>query len=389
MLAMATVLTAEALITPEKLVREPMLILEDGVIDSIRTRDSDYLPAAAEHLDYPGCTLIPALFDIHMHGAKGHDVMEASSTALNAIGSFLVTHGVGAFLPTTMSGPLDAMLHSIEGIAKLIDEKKPHGARPMGIHLEGPFLSHPKRGAHPSNWLMPPSVNVFDKMWQASAGHVRVLTLAPELQGAAELTAHATALGVRVSIGHSDSGSTAAREVVAAGARSATHTFNAMRPLDHRHPGVLGVVLTNDNLFAEIICDGIHVDPAVINLFWKAKGPDRAILVTDAMSATGMPDGIYKLGELKVVVSAGKCMYEGVLAGSVLTLDRAVRNFREFTGVPWPQAVALASRNPARMTGLDNRIGCLEEGRWADIVVLSPDGQIVATLLSGRVAYTA
>src|SRR5664279_1710989 len=140
MLAMATVLTAEALLTPEKLVRDPMLILEDGVIDAIRTRDSDYLPAAAEHLDYPGCTLFPALFDIHMHGAKGHDVMEATPAAFDAIGNFLITHGVGAFLPTTMSGSLDAMLRSIEGIAKLIDEKKPHGARPMGIHLEGPFL---------------------------------------------------------------------------------------------------------------------------------------------------------------------------------------------------------------------------------------------------------
>jgi N-acetylglucosamine-6-phosphate deacetylase len=388
MCAMATVLTAEVLLSPEKLVREPMLILEDGVIDSIRTRDSDYLPAAAEHLDFPNCTLVPAFFDIHLHGAKGHDVMEASPTAFSAIGDFLVTHGVGAFLPTTISEPLDAMLHSLEGMAKLID-KKTHGARPLGIHLEGPFLSHPKRGAHPSDWLLPPSVKVFDRLWQASGGHVRILTLAPELPSAAELTAHATALGVRVSIGHSDSGSSAAREVVAAGARSATHTFNAMRPLDHRHPGVLGVVLTNDNLYAEIICDGIHVDPAVVDLFWKAKGPDRAILVTDAMSATGMPDGTYKLGELKVVVSAGKCMYEGVLAGSVLTLDRAVRNFREFTGAEWSQAIALASRNPARMTGLDHRIGSLEEGRWADIIVLSPEGQIVATLLSGRVAYRA
>lgn len=385
---MATVLTAELLLSPEKLVREPILILEDGVIDSIHPRDSADMPTEGEHLDFPGCTLVPALFDIHQHGAMGHDVMEATPAALTAISEFLATHGVGAFLPTTISAPLDCMLHSLEGLAKLID-KKTSGARPLGIHLEGPFLSHPKRGAHPADWLLPPSVKVFDRLWQASRGHIRVLTLAPELPCAAELTAHATSLGVRVSIGHSDSGSTAAHQVIAAGAHSATHTFNAMRPLDHRHPGVLGVVLTTDKLYAEIICDGIHVDPAVVDLFWRAKGPDRAILVTDAMSATGMPDGIYRLGDLPVVVTEGRCLYEGILAGSVLTLDRAVRNFREFTGAKWSQAVALASRNPARMTGLGEKIGSLEEGRSADITVLSPEGQVVATLLGERVAYRA
>jgi N-acetylglucosamine-6-phosphate deacetylase len=388
MLPMATVLTAELMLGSEKLVRDPLLILEDGVIDSIRTRDSAFIPTAAEHLDFPGCTLVPALFDIHMHGARGHDVMEGTQTAFTVIGDFLVTRGVGAFLPTTMSAPIDTLLRSLEGIAKLID-KKTHGARALGIHLEGPFLSHPKRGAHPSDYLLPPSVKVFDKLWQAAQGHIKVMTLAPELNAAAELAEHATKLGVRISIGHSDSGSVEANAVIAAGARSATHTFNAMRPLDHRHPGILGVVLTTDQLYAEIICDGIHVDPAVVKLFWKAKGPDRAILVTDAMSATGMPDGTYKLGELSVIVQNGKCLYEGVLAGSVLTLDRAVRNFREFTGAEWSQVIPLASRNPARMTGFDDRIGSLQEGRYADIIVLSPEGQIVATLMNGRVAYRA
>ncbi|HVJ06888.1 MAG TPA: N-acetylglucosamine-6-phosphate deacetylase [Acidisarcina sp.] len=383
---MATVLTAEVLLSPEKRIREPILILEDGIIDDIRTREANSIPSSAEHIDFPGCTLVPTLFDIHTHGAMGHDVMEATPEALTAIGHFLASHGVGAFLPTTMSAPMDTLLHSLEGLAKLIG-KKTNGSRPLGIHLEGPFLSHPKRGAHPSDWLLPPSVKVFDRMWHAAQGHIKVLTVAPELPGAAELTAHATKLGVRVSIGHSDSGSIEAREVIAAGASSATHTFNAMRPLDHRHPGVLGVALTTDEIYAEIISDGVHVDPAVVKLFWRAKGPDRAILVTDAMSATGMPDGTYRLGDLPVVVENGKCLYEGVLAGSVLTLDRAVRNFRDFTGAEWSQAIAAASRNPARMTGLDDRIGSLQPGRWADIVVLSPEGKIVATMLSGRVVY--
>src|SRR5208337_1818132 len=180
--------------------------------------------------------------------------------------------------------------------------------------------------------------------------------------GAVELTAHATARGVRVSLGHSNATAAETRAAIAAGATSATHTFNAMRPLDHREPGILGTVLTDDSLFAELICDGIHSMPEMTKLWWRAKGPERAILVTDAMSATGMTDGEYRLGGFPVQVANGRAMARGVLAGSVLTLDRALTNFVAFTGAPLEEALRLLTINPAAMTGLAGQVGTLAVG---------------------------
>lgn len=386
MAAMAIMLTAESLLTPDARVNDPLLIVDDGMIESIASRDEVEMPTTGELHHFAGCTLVPSFFDVHLHGGGGHDVMEASPEAMARIGRFLAGRGVGGYLATTISAPIDDTLESLDRLATQIEHHGP-GARILGIHLEGPFLAHSKRGAHPAENLLPPSIQLFDRFWQASRGQIRLTTIAPELPGACELIAHATGLGVRVSMGHSDSGSTVARQGIAAGARSATHTFNAMRPLDHRHPGLLGVVLTDDRLFAEIICDGIHIDPAVVQLFWKLKGPDRTVLVTDSISATGMPDGRYTLGGLQVDVAEGKCMHEGVLAGSVLTMERAVRNFAAFTGAPLGTAVALATRNPARLVGVESTVGFLAQGRRADITVLSQKGEVVATMIGGRFAH--
>ncbi|NYF91056.1 N-acetylglucosamine-6-phosphate deacetylase [Edaphobacter lichenicola] len=210
------------------------------------------------------------------------------------------------------------------------------------------------------------------------------MTIAPELPGAIELIAHATALGVRCSMGHSDAKVCEAEAGFIAGARSATHTFNAMRAIDHREPGLAAYVLDKHSLFAEIICDGIHVDPLMVRLFFKAKERDRIILVTDGMSATGMPDGTYMLGDMNVEVRDGRCTSDGVLAGSVLTLDRGVQNLMNFTGANLGTAVAAASRNPSRLMGIDDSWGSLEEGRTANIAVLSSSAEVIQTFLSGR-----
>jgi N-acetylglucosamine-6-phosphate deacetylase len=378
-----TVLTASGLLTPDKILERPVVVIEDGLIAAIASQPHSELPAG-RHVELPDSTLIPALFDVHIHGSGGHDVMEATDSALNHIGAFLARHGVGAYCATTVTAPLDSLLRSLTGLARLLHAPL-DGARPMGIHLEGPFLSPHKRGAHAETQLLTPSVALFDRMWQAAEGNIRVMTIAPELPGADETIAHATKLGVRVSLGHSDADTNAARRGVLAGAVTATHTFNAMRRFDHRDAGLLGEVLTNDNLFAEIICDGLHVDPAIVRLFWKAKGPERALLVTDAMAGTGMPDGTYWLGELEVRVKNGRCIIgEDTLAGSTLTLDRAVRNFAEFAGASLAEAVALATRNPARMTGLEAEIGTLAPGRSADIAVLSAKSEVVETFLRGE-----
>jgi N-acetylglucosamine-6-phosphate deacetylase len=380
---MRTVITAEKLLTPDKVITDPILVVEDGWIADIASPAKGPIPPGELH-DYPGATLVPAYFDVHIHGSGGADVMEGTPASLATIGKFLARHGVGSYLATTVSASVDTTLRSLCGLAKLIGSDI-EGAQPLGIHIEGPFISHAKRGAHAERDLQLPTVALFNRMWEASEGHIRLMTIAPELPGAGEVIARAVELGVRVSLGHSNAGTDDALRGVGAGATSATHTFNAMRRFDHREPGILGVVLDRPDLFAEIICDGLHVNPTVVRMFWKEKGGERAILVTDAMSATGMPDGNYRLGELDVRVKDGKCIVgEDTLAGSTLTMDRAVRNFAEFIGAEPGTVAALASRNPARMTGLDSKVGTLKAGRAADICVLSPKGEVIETILRGQ-----
>ena len=378
-------LTAERLWDGTKLLDMPVVVIEDGRIASISTRAAKETPGDAQVIDFPGSTLGPALFDVHNHGAKGHDVMEATPAALDAIGSFLASRGTGSYLATTVTAPLNTTLWSLSGLAKLLERPAAAGqARPIGIHLEGPFLSHSKRGVQPVEHLLAPDIATFDRFFDAAEGHIRLMTLAPELPGAVELAAHATARGVRVSLGHSNATAAETRAAIAAGAVSATHTFNAMRPLDHREPGILGTVLTCDTLFAEMICDGIHTAREMAKLWWRAKGPERAILVTDAMSAAGMPDGEYQLGGFAVQVANGRAMVGDTLAGSVLTLDRALANFVEFTGAPLEQALRLATVNPAAMTGLGDQAGSVAVGQPASLVAVDRAGKLVGSVVNGQ-----
>lgn len=385
---MRTVVTAERLWDGTRLLDLPVVAIEDGLIASISTRAAGELPGEARVLDFPGATLAPSFFDVHIHGAKGHDVMEATPGALAAIGGFLAQHGTCSFLATTVTAPVDATLRSLAGLAKLVRQPPVEGrARPIGIHLEGPFLSHSKRGVQPEEHLLAPDIDLFDRFFEAAEGHIRLMTLAPELPGAIELTAHAAARGARVSLGHSNATAVETQAAIAAGAVSATHTFNAMRPLGAREPGILGTVLTDDALYAELICDGIHVVPEMVKLWWKAKGAERAILVTDAMSAAGMPDGEYQLGGFAVEVAHGRAMARGVLAGSVLTLDRALANFMEFTSAPLEQALRLLTVNPASMTGLADRAGSLAAGQAANLVAVDEAGELVGSIVNGQTAF--
>jgi N-acetylglucosamine-6-phosphate deacetylase len=313
--------------------------------------------------------------------------MEATPEALNAVGKFLATRGTASFLATTMTAPLDATLRALSGIAKQIaqpQESSEPQARPLGIHLEGPFLSQQKRGVHPTEHLRAPDPALFDRFFEAAEGQIRLMTLAPELPGAAEFTAYVTAKGVRVSLGHSQATVAETRPAIAAGAVSATHTFNAMRPFEHREPGILGAALTCDSLYAEIICDGIHTAPETVQIWWRTKGPRRGILVTDAMSATGMPNGEYRLGGIPVQVADGKATSNGALAGSVLTQDRALANFLRFTGASLEEGLRLLTTNPAAMTGLEDRAGKLAVGRPANLVALNEKGKLLASLIHGQ-----
>lgn len=383
----STPLTARHLYTDIGEIEYPVIdVAADGTIAGISS-DPDALSSDT--------TVLTATFlDVHTHGAVGHDVMTASAADLAEMQRFLATRGVGHYLPTTVTASIDEILHALESLADAIEvfaaSPQPGQAAPMGIHLEGPFLSHLRRGVHPTALLIPPTLELFDRFQQAARGHIQLITVAPELPGALEFIRHATDRGVRISLGHTDANTEQAIAGIAAGATSATHTYNAMRPMDHRNPGVLGAALTTDSLYAEIIADGIHVHPKMVDLWLKAKGIDRGILVTDAMSAAGMPDGDnYSLVGLAVVVKDGRAQLKddlaqgkSTLAGSILTMDKAVENIQAFTGASLPDAVRLASHNPAAMLGQPQWTR-LAPGMPANLNRFDADGRLTATYLNG------
>jgi N-acetylglucosamine-6-phosphate deacetylase len=389
------VLSAYRLYTPQEEIPDPLLFIEDGVISTVTSHAQTEIPSNATVVDltkdFAGAILAPGFVDIHMHGGAGLDVMRASPAELPHLNKFLTAHGVTGYFPTTVAAPLDQTCAALErltdAIAAAPDSSNGNTnavqARPVGIHLEGPFLSHKRRGVHPPEYLLEPTLEIFECLWQAARGQVRMMTIAPELPGALEVIAEAARRKVCVSIGHSDAVLKVARDGVRAGARHATHTFNAMRPLDHRDPGILAEVLTDSRLTADIIVDGIHVAPEVVQLFLQAKGVERAVLITDATAAAGMPDGTYQLGPIQVEVKDGKCTMDGKLAGSVLTMDCAVRNVTKFAGWTLQDAVRAATVNPAQATGLTEH-GQIVPGAEANLVVLSPDGEVRKTIVRGR-----
>jgi N-acetylglucosamine-6-phosphate deacetylase len=386
---MTIVLQAALLFTPLERVERPLVCIEDGIISSIGSADAMEIPRHAQVVDLDETILAPGFIDMHIHGGAGHDVMEPDPQALPTVERFLYKHGVTTYFPTTVTAPLDQTLAALDRLANAIERDAGHShqqARPIGIHLEGPFISHLRPGVHPPADLLRPTLATFDRFWEAARGHIKVMTIAPELEGARDVIREANRRGVCVSMGHSDADLLQAQEGVAAGIRHATHTFNAMRPLEHRDPGIIGEVLTDDRLSAEIIADGIHVDPVVVRVFLRTKGTDAAVLVTDATAATGMPNGRYRLGSLEVEVKDGKCMRDGRLAGSILTMDQAVRNIVRFADWDLQQAVRLATINPARASRLPAKTGTLAPGAAADIVALNRRGEVLRTIVRGHIS---
>jgi N-acetylglucosamine-6-phosphate deacetylase len=375
---MQTTITARRLLTDTGAIEYPVISIEHGKIVSVEGGSQN---KSTE-------TLTPTFFDIHIHGACSYDFMAATPADIAVVGKFLASRGVAHYLPTTVTASIDLTLRSLEKLANVIEESKADGSQlatavPVGIHLEGPFVSHAKRGVHPEASIREPSVELFDRFQAAARGNIRLMTMAPELPRALELIEHAKATGVRVTMGHSKATASETFAAIAAGARSATHLFNAMRPLDHREPGIVGAVLDRDDVYAEAICDGVHVHPAIIRLWLKIKGEERGILVTDGMSATGMPDGRYSLGDFEVEVKNGVCLFGETLAGSVLTMDQAVANVQRFTGSSLGTAVRLASRNPARMMGM-SELTSLTPGCVANFNVFDEAGERTGSIFRGR-----
>jgi len=377
---MPTTLIGRRLHTAYGVIDHPVISIDSaGLIASIHSDPANRSEAI----------LTPTFFDIHTHGAAHYDVMHASPAEFDIISHFLASKGVGHYLPTTVTASISQTLHSLEALANAIESHSaPSQAHPVGIHLEGPFISHAKRGVHPAADIIPPDIFLLDRFHQAARGHICLITIAPEIPGAIAAIEYATALGIKASIGHTNATSEEADAAIEAGATNATHTFNAMRRLDHRDPGVAATVLGDDRVFAELICDGIHVAPEMVRLWLKAKGPEKAILVTDSMSATGMPDGTYTLGTFQVEVANGRATSNGALAGSLLTMDRAVANLQHFTGTPLGTAVRLASHNPAKLLGFESTIANPGPGQPANFNIFNEAGDLQSTMLNGVLSTT-
>ena len=381
-----TLLHVGTVVTPKGEIADAGILIRDGEIEMVGPRAAMELPAGAEEVRASQSTAIPGFVDVHIHGAGGRDVMEADETALSTITGRLAAFGTTSLLATTVTASADETVRAVEGIAKYISgQYQTNDARAeiLGIHFEGPFLSKARRGVHPAEWLQPPSAELLQRFLHAAAGNARILTIAPELLGAIPCIDAARSLGMVVSIGHTDATYEQARAAVAHGAHHATHVYNAMRPFTHRDPGVIGAVLTAPEVSAELIADGIHVDEIAMKVLLQAKGAQGVVLISDGVSATGMPDGEYMLGGLEVTVSGGVCRSaEGRLAGSTLTLDRALRNIVKL-GVPLSDAVRMLTLNPATLLGIEFKKGALRTGADADIILLNQALEITAVWVRG------
>lgn len=386
---MRTLLTAGMLFTPLDAVTKAAVLVEDGRIISCGPRGSIELPPDTRQLDFPDAILAPGFIDIHIHGAAGHDSMQIGTEGARKMGNFLARHGVTAYLPTTVTTSESDTLQALQWLADAVD-LPPTGnidkpcARPLGIHLEGPFISHARCGVHPAAYIQLPDIAALERYRNASRDRISVITVAPEVPGALELIRSAVAQGIRVSVGHTNATLEETKAAVDAGACNATHTFNAMRRFEHRDPGVIGAVLTDDRIYADLIADGLHVMPPVVEMFLRCKGKERAILISDATSATGMPPGRYHLGAFEVEVDGLRCDSHGKLAGSVLTLDVALQNVMQFAGWSLQDSVRLITLNPAALLGIEKKKGQLIPGADADIVVLSPNGEVLSTFIGGQ-----
>ena len=380
-----TLLHVARAFTPTSELADAGILIRDGVIEAIGPRSGFTVARGSCEVSATDKTAAPGFIDVHIHGAGGHDVMEASETALRAVARTIGAHGTTSFLATTVTADPEAICKSSEGIARYIGlqhQASITGAEVLGLHFEGPFISSIRRGVHPPEWIKLPSAEWLGRFVSAAAGNARLITLAPELLGAIPCIDAARKAGMVVGMGHTDATYEQARAAVARGAHHAIHTFNAMRPFSHRDPGVIGAVLTSPDITAELIADGVHVDETAMRLLLQAKGAAGVILISDGISATGMPDGNYQLGGFEITVSGGVCRNsEGRLAGSTLTLDRALRNIVGLA-VSLADALRMLTLNPATLLGIEHKKGILHADADADIVLL--DEQLRVTQVFAR-----
>jgi len=368
-----TVIEGVRVVTPQGTLPQGWIWLRGSLIAGLGGADSP-LPeeaAHAERIDGRGGWVVPGFIDVHVHGGAGYDFMFAEREGLDAITRFHARHGTTGLLATSLTAPREQLTAVLERISRYMDGPMPY-ARVLGVHFEGPFVSVKWKGAQNADYILPPRPDWLEEWVDRYPGVIKMMTLAPESEGALEYIDLLVRHGIVPSAGHTDA--TFAQMTAAAdrGLRHAVHTFNGMRPFHHREPGTAGAVMADDRIAAEVIADGHHVHPAGIGILVRAKGVGNVILITDAMEAAGMPDGDYMLGELPVTMADGvaRLRDSGNLAGSTLTMIEAFRFMVRQVGVSVEDASRMASGNPARQLGLDGTTGSLEAGKRADVLLL-------------------
>lgn len=337
-------------------------------------------PDGAVH-DLAGHYVVPGFVDIHVHGGGGGAFSSGRIDESRSAVAFHLSHGTTTIMASTVTSALSDLERYVAELAELVED-----GELAGIHLEGPFIARSRCGAHDPNLLRDPDPAAVQRLLKAGRGAVRMVTLAPELEGGIESTGLLADQGVIAAFGHTDATYAQANIAIARGARVATHIFNAMRPVHHREPGPVTAALEQEDVFVEVVNDGMHVHPSVVSLVFAAAGAHRTALITDSMQAAGLADGEYPLGPLTVEVNDGAVRVAGTdtLAGSTLTMDNALRNTVLSVGIPIEQAAISASLTPARALGLDDKVGTLQPGKYADLVVLDDDLRVVAVMRRGK-----
>jgi len=384
------------ILTPQGIIESGIIEIKDGIITRISPPECGSEGAGRtcgcvdEHsvIDATGLTVVPGFIDIHAHGGGGCDIEDGNFESLEKMCITHAAHGTTGILPATTSPPRGLLLEVAGLFRSYTGRPTSRGAEVLGIHLEGPWLNPKMKGAQPLSGIRRPSIDELDRLIDASSGNIRMVTLAPEMPGALDLIRHAKDSGLIVSLGHSSATYDQVLAAVDKGATHITHAYNAMSGLHHRNPGMVGAMLSCDRLTVDVILDGFHIHRAAAKILLKCKGKDNVALITDATMAAGMPEGEYELGGQKVIHKDGAVrLPDGTLAGSALTMDKAVRYLVLELGCSLSDAVKMASQTPARILGLDKKKGSVEVGKDADLVLLDKDLQVKATFVCGDPVY--
>lgn len=380
-----TIIKHGRVLTPWQKLEDGVVVVEDGKIVAVKAGMSTTQAMSGKLIDATGKTVVPGYIDLHVHGGVGYDTMDATPEAIIGMAHWFASHGVTSFLPTTITAPTEAILAAIRNIA-FCQEEGTGSAQLLGIHLEGPYISLSKPGAQPTQYIRPADPDEYRDFF--SWDNIRLITLAPEIRENKELITYAVQHGSTVAVGHSTASYEELLAAVRLGLSHSAHTFNGMGSLHHREPGTVGAVLTCDEITAEVIADNIHIHPAVVKLLVRVKGVERTVLITDAICAAGMPDGNYDLGGQKVFVKEGIArIATGSLAGSTLTMDKAVRNAIVAAGLSLVETLQMASYNPAQVIGIEKEKGSLEVGKDADILLLDDELRVILTMVKGQIVY--